>query len=77
MGPFTLHTQAPRRFVLRLMKNTCIYLPHPLLQKIDKAAKRDDRSRSSFVRRALERVVADSEPAPRTPSLSKERKCPA
>ena len=40
-----------------MQTNICIYLPPPLAQKIDEAARADDRSRSGFIRRALERAV--------------------
>ena len=35
-------------------------VPSDLLEAIDELAARQDRSRSSFVRRALERIVAES-----------------
>jgi metal-responsive CopG/Arc/MetJ family transcriptional regulator len=37
--------------------NFSTYIPGSLLEQVDQAARREDRSRSSFVRRALERAV--------------------
>jgi predicted transcriptional regulator len=44
------------------MKIRTICLPDPLDRQVDEAARRDDRSRSSFVRRALELAIASSQP---------------
>jgi predicted transcriptional regulator len=37
--------------------NICVYLPEHLAKEIDKAAAADDRSRSAYIRRTLERAV--------------------
>ena len=56
---------ANRRTGTRLAKTPAIQMltisnvPSDMLEAIDELAARQDRSRSSFVRRALERVVAE------------------
>jgi len=57
---------ADRRTGTRLAKTPAIQIltisnvPSDMLEAIDELAARQDRSRSSFIRRALERIVAES-----------------
>jgi len=56
---------ANRRAGARLVKRPTVQIltisnvPSDILERIDELAARQDRSRSSFVRRALERIVAE------------------
>jgi metal-responsive CopG/Arc/MetJ family transcriptional regulator len=43
-----------------MTQQASIYLPQPLLRRIDKAAKEARRSRSSYIRVALEKATQDT-----------------
>jgi hypothetical protein len=52
-------TQAARRPTVQIL--TISNVPNDVLEAIDELAARQDRSRSSFVRRELQRIVAESQ----------------
>lgn len=51
--------------------NTSVYLPHELRQKIDEVARSDGRTRSGFIRHALERAVHEVTGASRLADLER------
>lgn len=59
------------------MSNTSIYLPEPLVRRLDEVAEREDRSRSYVVSRALEEWLNRAIGHARAEENSPERKADA